>query len=219
VARRAIAYRLGPEPATGSHPPDGIEIIAAEHDRGDAPGPRLALTLERIAAGEGETLVVERLSDVAGSLGDLLALLDWLEAARADLVALDVGLDSRSRAGQQAVTLIREIGDWERAPRSGRPRAGRPGLARHAPELGERIAAMRAEGLSLQAIANRLNEERVPTPRGGSMWRPSSVQAALGYRRPRPPVPGAPPPPPTPPAGRHQLGLRGRRPSPSRPPG
>jgi hypothetical protein len=54
------------------------------------------------------------------------------------------------------------------------------------PELRERIARMRAEGMTLQAIADRLNEIGVPTVRGGAKWRPSSVQAATGYkRRPR----------------------------------
>jgi hypothetical protein len=38
----------------------------------------------------------------------------------------------------------------------------------------------------LQAIADRLNEEGVPTVRGGAKWRHSSVQTAAGYvRRPR----------------------------------
>ena len=38
--------------------------------------------------------------------------------------------------------------------------------------------------MTLQAIADVLNEEGVPTLRGGAMWRPSSVQRATGYRRP-----------------------------------
>jgi hypothetical protein len=38
--------------------------------------------------------------------------------------------------------------------------------------------------LTLQAIADELNEEGIPTPRGGTKWRPSSVQAAVGYKRP-----------------------------------
>jgi Recombinase len=56
---------------------------------------------------------------------------------------------------------------------------------------------MRADGKSLQAIADELNAQRVPTLRGGAHWRPSSVQAATGYKRPgrvrrleNPPVPG-----------------------------
>ena len=43
---------------------------------------------------------------------------------------------------------------------------------------------MRAED-DLQAIADTLNERGVPTLRGGQQWRPSSVQAAAGYRRPK----------------------------------
>jgi hypothetical protein len=38
--------------------------------------------------------------------------------------------------------------------------------------------------MTLQGIADALNEEGVPTVRGGAEWRPSSVQSALGYRRP-----------------------------------
>jgi hypothetical protein len=45
---------------------------------------------------------------------------------------------------------------------------------------------MRAEGMTLQAIADRLNEEGVPTVRGGAKWRPSSLRVGLGSkRRPR----------------------------------
>ena len=43
---------------------------------------------------------------------------------------------------------------------------------------------MRAQGMTLQAIADVLNAEGVPTLRGGALWRPSSVQRATGYRRP-----------------------------------
>jgi hypothetical protein len=52
-------------------------------------------------------------------------------------------------------------------------------------KLKRRIARMRGAGMTLQSIADTLNEEGVPTVRGGAKWRPSSVQAALGYKRPR----------------------------------
>jgi hypothetical protein len=42
---------------------------------------------------------------------------------------------------------------------------------------------MRADGMTLQAIADVLNAEGVPTQRGGIEWRPSSVQTAAGYKR------------------------------------
>jgi hypothetical protein len=38
--------------------------------------------------------------------------------------------------------------------------------------------------MSLQAISDALNADGVPTLRGGTHWRPSSVQAATGYSRP-----------------------------------
>jgi hypothetical protein len=79
---------------------------------------------------------------------------------------------------------------------------------------------MRKDGLSLQAIADALNADGVPTQRGGVQWRPSGVQAALGYRRPRSPLPGAPPPP-HPHGHRHvprpPRGPRGPRRGPGRP--
>jgi hypothetical protein len=52
------------------------------------------------------------------------------------------------------------------------------------PSLKRRISEMRAQGMTLQAIADTLNAEGVPTLRGGAERRPSSVQAAAGYKRP-----------------------------------
>jgi DNA invertase Pin-like site-specific DNA recombinase len=199
----------------------GLEVLAIVRDRPGAPRERLAEALGRIAAGEASTLLAARLGALAGSLRELVALLDWLVAAHADLVVLDVDLDTGSAAGRRAVGLLLEVARWEREGEAGRTPPGRPGIALRAPELSERITVMREEGLSLQAIADALNAEGVPTPRGGARWRPSSVQAALGYRRPRPPVPGAPPPPPHPPgrkpphAGRPRG--RGGPPGPRRP--
>jgi hypothetical protein len=158
-------------------------------------GGSLEGVLNRIASGEFQTLVLVQLRAIDGSLRGLVALLDWLEEAGGRLVALDVGLDTGSAAGRRTVAALREVARWEREPLSGRPPRGRPGLAVHAPELRRRIGELREQqGLSLQAIADVLNAEEVPTPRGGKQWRPSSVQAALGYRRP-PPTPPLPPHP------------------------
>ena len=43
--------------------------------------------------------------------------------------------------------------------------------------------AMRDGGMSLRAIAARLNAEEIPTVRGGAEWRASSVSAAAGSKR------------------------------------
>jgi len=148
--------------------------------------------LERIAAGESRVLELEHLRDAAASLRELSSLLAWLRSAGADVTAHDVGLDTRTVEGQRMVALLHEVERWDRAPE--RPR-GRPGLGQRDPELAERIASLRRRGLSLGAIAQELNRTGVPTPRGGAEWRASSVQSALGYRRPPPPPPHAPPKP------------------------
>jgi hypothetical protein len=65
----------------------------------------------------------------------------------------------------------------------GRP-ISRAALADH-PELAARIPARREEGWTLQAIADELNADGVPTLRGGSEWRAAAVGGALGYRQPK----------------------------------
>ena len=209
----------------------GCEVIEVVGDGGGPARSGLARALELIVAGVAGVLVVAQLRDAASSLGELVRLLAWLEEAGADLIAVDVGFDSGEAGARQAVALLREVERWDREPHPARRPRGRPGLSSVDPKLAQRLARLRERGLSLQAIAAALNAEGVPTPRGGAEWRPSSVQAALGYRRPRPPAPGAPPvPSPRPPgrgapprpgpggpAPRHGTHLRHDRPAP-RPP-
>jgi len=205
------------EPAPAANPEyeaiDGVEMIGVLGDGDGPPRSGLAQALERIAAGEAGVLVVAQLRDVAATLAELVRLLEWLQEAGADLIATDVGFDSGEAGARQVVALLREVERWDREPHPTRRARGRPGLSSIDPELAQRLAVLRDSGLSLQAIAATLNAEGLPTPRGGSEWRPSSVQAALGYRRPRPSAPGEPP---LPPPGRG--GSESGRPHPPPPP-
>jgi peptidoglycan hydrolase-like protein with peptidoglycan-binding domain/anti-sigma regulatory factor (Ser/Thr protein kinase) len=54
-------------------------------------------------------------------------------------------------------------------------RTARDGL----PALDDRVRAMRAGGMTLQAIADRLNAENVAPLNGGTKWRPSVIQEAI----------------------------------------
>jgi hypothetical protein len=76
-----------------------------------------------------------------------------------------------------------------RPPQGGRP-DWRPAVT-HDRELRARISQMHAQGMTLQAIADRLGEEGVPTVWRGGKWRPSSVHAYTGYKRPRRARPGS----------------------------
>jgi DNA invertase Pin-like site-specific DNA recombinase len=157
--------------------------------------PGLFHVLEQIAGGEAQGIVVPRLRDLTGAVSDLGGLLKWLGEADAFLIALDLRLDTREPGGRLAARALTEVSDWERRRIAERTRSGlaaarsrsaggsRPSV-RDDPELSDRIGMMRSAGMSLQAIADTLNEEDVPTLRGGRQWRPSSVQAAAGYKRP-----------------------------------
>jgi DNA invertase Pin-like site-specific DNA recombinase len=160
----------------------------------DRPG--LSYALEQIAEGNASGLVVSDLRRLIRSVVDLGALVEWFRDADAALVALDLGVDTSTPTGYELAEKLIRISGWEReritrrtvipspvaVTANARP-PGRPAVADR-PALVERINAMRAAKMTLQAIADRLNAEGVPTLRGGMMWRPSSVQAALGYRRP-----------------------------------
>jgi peptidoglycan hydrolase-like protein with peptidoglycan-binding domain len=159
----------------------------------DRPG--LAYALDQIAAGRVAGLVLAHLGDVTRSVTELAQLLGWMNTAGAFMIALDYELGTSTAAGDLAAAALMEIGEWERGRTAGRTQpALRAMHTQGAPanrasvrddlELRARISAMRARGLSLQAISDTLNAERVPTPRGGTQWRPLSVYAAIGYTHP-----------------------------------
>ncbi len=130
------------------------------------------------------------------SLADLLAVVEWLDAADAVFVALDLGADSTTPAGRMMLHMLGVLAEFERdrtlertidalaALRANGQSISGPSVVDR-PELAERIVSMRAKGRTFRAIADVLNAEGVPTMRGGTEWRVSSVQAATGYRRPR----------------------------------
>lgn len=162
----------------------------------DRPG--MTEALRRLADGEADVLVVAKLDRLTRSVGDLTALLDWTMRAGVGLVALDLDIDTTTPGGRMVVQVFATVAEWERGIISERTRnalstlraqgrpVSRPALDQSQPELAARIRRMRTTGMTMQAIADTLNMEGVPTVRGGARWRHSSVQSALGYSRPRP---------------------------------
>jgi DNA invertase Pin-like site-specific DNA recombinase/peptidoglycan hydrolase-like protein with peptidoglycan-binding domain len=174
---------------------DLVEVVTDREAGRSLDRPGLAYALEQIVHGNARGLIVADLRRLSRSIIDLGALMGWFRDAEAGLVALDLGVDTSTPAGHEVAATLITLSGWEseriaRRTRSGLAevrasgrRAGRPAVSDQ-PGLSARITAMRAASMTLQAIADQLNAERVPTLRGGAMWRPSSVQAALGYRRP-----------------------------------
>jgi DNA invertase Pin-like site-specific DNA recombinase len=199
----------------------GLKLLEVVGERSSIAGkalerPGLAYALDRITSHEAAGLVVVEISRITQSAGELGTIIQGLLRLNARLVASADSFDTGTEAGRLAADLLVDVSQWERNRISERTRngleaarltgraTGRPAVADD-PDLSERIAQMRAEGMTLQAIADRLNEEGVPTVRGGAKWRHSSVQAAAGYRRGQrsagPVLPGRPVP-----AGEHRAG-------------
>jgi DNA invertase Pin-like site-specific DNA recombinase len=177
----------------------GLELVevVGEHSpkKGRASSrPGLEYALDRIDSGAASGLVVVELSRLTHSVTELGRTIQWLLDRDVRLIASVDSLDTDTDGGRLAAALLVAVSGWERSRISERTRhglqvarmngraVGRPAVADD-PGLSRRIAAMRAEGMTLQAIADQLNDEGVPTVRGGAKWRHSSVQAAAGYRR------------------------------------
>jgi Resolvase, N terminal domain len=178
-----------------------LKEVVRDVEQGDDTGrarPGIEYALRRLACGDPSCLVVAELGRLSRSTTRLGYILEWLRRREARLVSVDEGLDTATKSGCEAAKRL-----MSRYVSEGQPpaRLAGPGRVPHPAATGkrmrrlasvdrsvlkERIRQMRASGMTLQAIADRLNDERVPTLRGGAEWRPSAVKAVTGYRRPDP---------------------------------
>lgn len=153
----------------------------------DRPGIEQALTLLR--EGGAETLVVARLDRLSRSLYDFTGVVERSDREGWAVVALDFGVDTTTPAGEMMVNVLAVFARYERRIISQRikdalavkkangVRLGRPRAV--PPPVRERIVRERVEGATLAQIADRLNEEGVPTVKRGARWHPSTVGAIL----------------------------------------
>jgi peptidoglycan hydrolase-like protein with peptidoglycan-binding domain len=183
---------------------DVIRDLEQVNDTG--PGrPGIAYAFRRLAAGEESCLVVAELARLSHSAPEIGDIVEGLRRREARLVAVGEGLDTGTRSGGEAADRLVSLRASDRPARPAAPTGSSNPVARPRPTvrpndgsvpaqydlstLKKRIRAMREAGMTLQAIADRLNAENVPTVRGGTKWRPSAVQAAIGQRRSGPTAP------------------------------
>ena len=171
-------------------------LVSVVYDLGPAKGrslgrPALSGALQRLVAGEATCLVVTDVRHLCRSVAEVGGVLEAIERAGARLVSLEPPIDTGTQAGRVGARILSAVSEWERMRSTERTRHGLAAAREKgavqptiAPELKRRIARMRGAGMTLQAIVDELNAAGVPTVRGGSTWRPSSVQAAIGYKRP-----------------------------------
>jgi DNA invertase Pin-like site-specific DNA recombinase len=171
------------------------ELLAVTYELGAAKArslsrPALSGALQRLAAGEATCLAVADLRCLCRSVAELGGVLDAIARAGARLVSLEPPIDTATPPGRVGARILGAVSEWERTRSTERSRRGLAAAREQGaiptiqPELKRQIERMRGAGMTLQAIVDELNAAGVPTVRGGAMWRPSSVQAAVGYKRP-----------------------------------
>lgn len=103
------------------------------------------------------------------------------------LVALELGVDTTTPAGELVANVMAAVAQWERRTIGQRTKEGLAARKASGVRLGPppvvpaevvmQIRQRRSEGVTLQAITDGLNAEGVLTARGTGPWRVSSVAA------------------------------------------
>lgn len=170
---------------------DLVEVLEdAGYSAKDLKRPGVQLALETLRKRQASALVVAKLDRLSRSMPDFAGLMDAAQRQSWALVALDLGVDTSTPSGEMIANVLATFAQFERrlisertkaalaVKRSQGVRLGRP------PELPEnvrrRIRRMRGRGMSLRAIAAKLNAEGVPTAHGGTRWHASTIRAVIG---------------------------------------
>jgi DNA invertase Pin-like site-specific DNA recombinase len=142
-----------------------------------------------IEAGGADALVAAKLDRVTRSLVDFGPLAERARSKGWAIVVLDMDFDMTTPTGELMANMLVSFAQFERrligqrtreglaVKRAGGTRLGRPvGLP---DAVVGRIQRDRAAGMSLAAIAHRLNDDAIPTGQGGAQWYPSTVRNVL----------------------------------------
>lgn len=155
--------------------------------------PGLERALEMLGTGRSDVLLVSKLDRLSRSLQDFAELMERSRREGWALVALDLGVDTSTPAGEMVANVMMAVAQWERrvigqrtkdalaVKRDEGVRLGRP--SKLPASVRRRIRQMRERGHSVPQIVSRLQTEGVPTATGNGQWRVSTVQQILGEHR------------------------------------
>jgi DNA invertase Pin-like site-specific DNA recombinase len=151
----------------------------------------MAAALVAVESGAASAIVVAKLDRLSRSLVDFASLMARAQSGRWNLVALDLGIDLTTAAGEFMANVMASAAQWERriigqrtsdalaVKRAQGVRLGRPQTV--TADVVARIRTAHEAGSGWSVIARQLNSEAVPTAHGGARWYPSTVRAvALG---------------------------------------
>lgn len=174
----------------------GFELVDIVEDAGwsgkSLERPGIIGALAQLDRHDVDGLVVAKLDRLSRSLIDFAGLMERARRRGWAVIALDLGVDTTTAAGELVANVMASVAQWERRTIGERTRAAMAEKAAAGVKIGRprtlpdhvvaRIVAERAEGRTLVAIADGLTRDRVPTARGGAVWRPSTVDGVLQSR-------------------------------------
>ena len=177
----------------------GWELVEIIEDAGysarNLNRPGIQAVLKALKAGETEALLVARLDRLSRSTLDFARLVERSQRKGWAIVVLDIGVDLTTPHGRLVAGVLASVAQWEReligqrtkdamAARKAEGEVFGPRTWKHrngvTPEaVAKRIRRERKGGATLQAIADSLNSDGVPTVRGGAQWWPSTIRQVL----------------------------------------
>ncbi len=142
-----------------------------------------------VAAGEARALVVAKLDRLSRSVIDAAQTIEQAQREGWNLVALDLGRDFSTPAGEAMAHMTAVFAGWSGASSASGPGlplgcaegpGGAPGRPPElSPRVRRRIVALHRGGAGWSAIAEQLNRDRVATAHGGTRWYPATVRAVV----------------------------------------
>lgn len=169
----------------GTFTDDGVSGKVAPDER-----PALSQALHQLDAGGADVLVVAKVDRLGRSMVDVLRFVEQrARGARWGLCLLDVDVDTTTANGWVHLTLLAMLAEWERRVISERTAAALAARKAAGVRLGrpvvlpastrQLVADLRAQGLSFQSVADRLNADGVPTATGAGQWYPATVAKVI----------------------------------------
>lgn len=149
--------------------------------------PALDAALADVESGVAGGIVVAKLDRLSRSLLDFAGLMERAQDKGWNLVALDLGIDLSTPAGEFMASVMASAAQWERriigqrtkdalaTRKAAGVRLGRPPNV--PADVIEHIRSQREGGATLAAIADDLTSRGVATAQGGERWYPSTVRA------------------------------------------
>jgi DNA invertase Pin-like site-specific DNA recombinase len=151
--------------------------------------PGLQTALSILGEGRAKILCVAKLDRLSRSVGDFVSLADRATREGWSIVALDIALDMTTPQGSLVAQMMATFAEFERRVTAERTREGLAEARARGVKLGRpqaipsqllgRMRVLRAEGWTLQRIADQLTAEGVTTAQGGRRWWSSTISAAL----------------------------------------